>query len=239
VYSKVGAEMNVKLSNRLLAVAKQVDKESRVADIGTDHGYLAVYLTVNNISDYVIATDRAKGPLSSATQLVELLSLENQIDTRLGDGLDVLSKDEVDTICIAGMGGMTIIDILKAHPEIVSSVKKMILQPQRGASKVRRYLMENNMKIVKEDIAEDDGFYYVVIVAEQGKMELSEEEIVFGPYLLKHGHPLYKDMLYLKRRDLEQLLVSLSEEETEELLKRKQQLKEEIAQIGLVIDKIK
>ena len=229
--------MNIKLSNRLLAVAKQVDKDARVADIGTDHGYLAVYLTINNISDYVIATDRAKGPLTSATQLVELLSLDTKIDTRLGDGLDVLSPGEADTICIAGMGGMTMIDILQSHPEIVGSVKKLILQPQRGASKVRRYLMENGMRITCEDIAEDDGFYYVVIVAEQGEMELTEDEIAFGPYLL-HGHPLYKDMLSLKRRDLEQLLISLSEEQTEELIKRKNQLNAEIAQISRVIEQL-
>lgn len=230
--------MNIKLSNRLLAVAKQVDKDARVADIGTDHGYLAVYLTINNISDYVIATDRAKGPLTSATQLVELLSLDTKIDTRLGDGLDVLSPGEADTICIAGMGGMTMIDILRSHPEIVGSVKKLILQPQRGASKVRRYLMENGMRIICEDIAEDDGFYYVVIVAEQGEMELTEDEIAFGPYLLHNGHPLYKDMLSLKRRDLEQLLISLSEEQTEELIKRKNQLNDEIAQISRVIEQL-
>lgn len=230
--------MNIKLSNRLLAVAKQVDKDARVADIGTDHGYLAVYLTINNISDYVIATDRAKGPLTSATQLVELLSLDTKIDTRLGDGLDVLSPGEADTICIAGMGGMTMIDILRSHPEIVGSVKKLILQPQRGASKVRRYLMENGMRITCEDIAEDDGFYYVVIVAEQGEMELTEDEIAFGPYLLHNGHPLYKDMLSLKRRDLEQLLISLSEEQTEELIKRKNQLNDEIAQISRVIEQL-
>ncbi len=230
--------MNIKLSNRLLAVAKQVDKDARVADIGTDHGYLAVYLTINNISDYVIATDRAKGPLTSATQLVELLSLDTKIDTRLGDGLDVLSPGEADTICIAGMCGMTMIDILRSHPEIVGSVKKLILQPQRGASKVRRYLMENGMRIICEDIAEDDGFYYVVIVAEQGEMELTEDEIAFGPYLLHNGHPLYKDMLSLKRRDLEQLLISLSEEQTEELIKRKNQLNAEIAQISRVIEQL-
>ena len=230
--------MNIKLSNRLLAVAKQVDKDARVADIGTDHGYLAVYLTINNISDYVIATDRAKGPLTSATQLVELLSLDTKIDTRLGDGLDVLLPGEADTICIAGMGGMTMIDILRSHPEIVGSVKKLILQPQRGASKVRRYLMENGMRITCEDIAEDDGFYYVVIVAEQGEMELTEDEIAFGPYLLHNGHPLYKDMLSLKRRDLEQLLISLSEEQTEELIKRKNQLNAEIAQISRVIEQL-
>ena len=94
------------------------------------------------------------------------------------------------------------------------------------------------MRITCEDIAEDDGFYYVVIVAEQGEMELTEDEIAFGPYLLHNGHPLYKDMLSLKRRDLEQLLISLSEEQTEELIKRKNQLNDEIAQISRVIEQL-
>ena len=231
--------MNIKLSNRLMAVAKQVDRDAKVADIGTDHGYLAVYLTINNISDYVIASDRAKGPLASATQLVELLSLNTKIETRLGDGLDVLQPGEVDTICIAGMGGMTMIDILKAHPEVVKSAKKLILQPQRGASKVRRYLMEIGMKITMEDVAEDDGFYYVMMVAEHGKMELTEEEIAFGPYLLKNSHPLHCDMLTLKRRDLEQLLISLADGNSQDLQERKAQLQAEIAKIDEVIQQLK
>ena len=74
--------------------------------------------------------------------------------------------------------------------------------------------------------------------AEQGEKKLREDEIYFGPYLLNDGHPLYKDMLTLKRRDLEQLLVSLSDDDTDELLKRKAQLKAEIAKIGEVIESL-
>lgn len=230
--------MNIKLSNRLMCVAKQVEKDSKVADIGTDHCYLPVYLAINGISDRIIATDRAKGPLASAAQLVELLSLNAKIETRLGDGLRVLQPGEVDTVCIAGMGGMSMIEILEAAPEVVKSAKKLILQPQRGASKVRKYLMEHGMKIVMEDLAEDDGFYYVMLVAEHGEMEMTEEELAFGPYLLANGHPLHKDMLILKRADLRQLLSSLSDEDTEELLKRKKQLNSEIEKIGEVIDRL-
>ena len=90
--------MRIKLSNRLQAVARQIPAGLRVADVGTDHGYLPVYLVVNDIAPKVIASDRGKRPLDSARQLITLLSLENQIDVRLGDGLSVLQPDEAEVI---------------------------------------------------------------------------------------------------------------------------------------------
>ena len=90
--------MRIKLSNRLQAVARQIPAGLRVADVGTDHGYLPVYLVVNDIAPKVIASDRGKRPLDSARQLISLLSLENQIDVRLGDGLSVLQPDEAEVI---------------------------------------------------------------------------------------------------------------------------------------------
>ena len=88
--------MRIKLSNRLQAVARQIPAGLTVADIGTDHGYLPVYLVVNDIAPRVIAADRGKRPLDSAQQLVSLLSLESQIDIRLGDGLSVLKTAEAE-----------------------------------------------------------------------------------------------------------------------------------------------
>ena len=77
-----------------------------------------------------------------------------------------------------------------------------------------------------------------MIVAEHGEKQMTEEELAFGPYILANGHPLHKDMLILKRADLRQLLSSLSDEDTEELLKRKKQLNEEIEKIGEVIERL-
>ena len=230
--------MNIKLSNRLQAVADEVDPGAIVADIGTDHGYLAVYLTVENIAQHVIASDRAKGPLTAADQLVSLLSLKPKIETRLDDGLMVLKPNEVDTICIAGMGGMTIIDILSQAPEVLKTAKKLVLQPQRGASKLRRWLAANHFRITAENLAVDDGFYYIVIVAEPGEMQLSPEEVSFGPLILKNGHPLLAPYLRLKQADLSRLLEAAATGVGEDAKRRQEQLAKEIEQIKTVLNQL-
>ena len=135
--------MRIKLSNRLQAVARQIPAGLRVADVGTDHGYLPVYLVVNDIAPKVIASDRGKRPLDSARQLISLLSLENQIDVRLGDGLSVLQPDEAEVICLAGMGGVAIKEIISAGLPLAQVAKRLVLQPQRNVPAVRRFLVAN------------------------------------------------------------------------------------------------
>ena len=227
--------MRIKLSNRLQAVARQIPAGLRVADVGTDHGYLPVYLVVNDIAPKVIASDRGKRPLESARQLISLLSLENQIDVRLGDGLSVLQPDEAEVICLAGMGGVAIKEIISAGLPLAQAAKRLVLQPQRNVPAVRRFLVANGFKIVAEDLAEDDGFYYEIIAVEPGLMELTEQEADFGPLLLRDGHPLFKDFLILKETDLTQLLAAMADNNSKDSLQRKKQLEEEISRIGKLI----
>ena len=227
--------MRIKLSNRLQAVARQIPAGLRVADVGTDHGYLPVYLVVNDIAPTVIASDRGKRPLDSARQLISLLSLENQIDVRLGDGLSVLQPDEAEVICLAGMGGVAIKEIISAGLPLAQAAKRLVLQPQRNVPAVRRFLVANGFKIVAEDLAEDDGFYYEIIAVEPGLMELTEQEADFGPLLLRDGHPLFKDFLILKETDLTQLLAAMADNNSKDSLQRKKQLEEEISRIGKLI----
>lgn len=227
--------MRIKLSNRLQAVARQIPAGLRVADVGTDHGYLPVYLVVNDIAPKVIASDRGKRPLDSARQLISLLSLENQIDVRLGDGLSVLQSDEAEVICLAGMGGVAIKEIISAGLPLAQAAKRLVLQPQRNVPAVRRFLVANGFKIVAEDLAEDDGFYYEIIAVEPGLMELTEQEADFGPLLLRDGHPLFKDFLILKETDLTQLLAAMADNNSKDSLQRKKQLEEEISRIGKLI----
>lgn len=227
--------MRIKLSNRLQAVARQIPVGLRVADVGTDHGYLPVYLVVNDIAPKVIASDRGKRPLDSARQLISLLSLENQIDVRLGDGLSVLQPDEAEVICLAGMGGVAIKEIISAGLPLAQAAKRLVLQPQRNVPAVRRFLVSNGFKIVAEDLAEDDGFYYEIIAVEPGLMGLTEQEADFGPLLLRDGHPLFKDFLILKETDLTQLLAAMADNNSKDSLQRKKQLEEEISRIGKLI----
>lgn len=227
--------MRIKLSHRLQAVSRYVTPGARVADIGTDHGYLPVYLVVNDLSPRVIATDRGKGPLAAAGQLVSLLSLDTQVDMRLGDGLAVLQPGEVEVICIAGMGGMAIRDILAEGMAVAQTARRLVLQPQRNVPAVRHFLAENGWRIVAEDLAEDDGFYYEIIVAEPGEMTLSEMEAEFGPLLLAEGHPLLEDFLLLRQADLTRLLESMAANNSPEALRRKQQLQDELARVAEVI----
>lgn len=230
--------MRIKLSNRLQAVARHIPAGCTVADIGTDHGYLAVFLAINDIAPKVIAADRNKGPLSSAEQLIGLLSLENQIATRLGDGLSVLGVGEAEVICIAGMGGMTICDILAADMDKATAARRLVLQPQRNVAAVRHFLAKNGFKLVAEDLAEDDGFYYEILVAEPGEMTLTEAEAEFGPLLLKQGHPLLKDFLSLRERDLTRLLQAMQGNSSAESQKRREQLEGEITRINTVMAEI-
>src|SRR5690554_4413134 len=103
----------MKLTPRLQMVAAQVPAGSVAADIGTDHGYIPVFLMMNRVCRRVIATDANTAPLDSARQTVELFNLSHRISLRRGEGLSVLSEgDAVDVVIVAGIGGELIARIL-------------------------------------------------------------------------------------------------------------------------------
>ena len=98
------------LTERLAAIADEIEKGESVADIGTDHGYLPMYLTKEEISPKVIMADISKGSLNKARRNCRELMPEVKFDFRNGNGLRVIKKGEVDVIVIAGMGGNLICD---------------------------------------------------------------------------------------------------------------------------------
>lgn len=227
--------MRIKLNERLLAVAKLVLPGRPAADIGTDHSYLPVYLVVNSICPAVIATEKARGPFDNACQLVELLSLTRQIDMRLGPGLSVLKPGEAATITLAGMGGHVIRDILEGSPEVAAASQRLVVQPQKNVSMLRRFLQQNGWRITAEDIAFDHGFYYEIIAAEPGAMTLSEDEILFGPCLLGQPHPLLPQFLGLQLADMQTLLDQLEGQAGGEARERRAVLKNKVKQIENIL----
>ena len=159
----------IKLTPRLAAVADLVSKGGRVADIGTDHGYLAVHLVQAGLAERVVAADKNAGPLAAAARSVAEADLAEKIILRQGDGLSVLAVGEVDTICVAGMGGSLIADILGTSREVWQSARSLVLQPMNGVAALRRFVYENAWHITTEKLAAEGEHIYVIFRAEPGK----------------------------------------------------------------------
>ena len=183
------------LSKRLQAVYQMVDKNTRVADIGSDHAYLPVELVETGMVQYAIAGEVAKGPMSRSQADVKKFGLSDQIDVRLGDGLAVIKEnDQIDTVVIAGMGGILIQDILsRATAEELSHVENLILQPNIGEPLVRHWLVEHDFEIVDEDILEEDHHDYEIIKAKKVNkaQNLTEAQFLMGPILMQKKTPAF------------------------------------------------
>lgn len=171
--------------NRLEAIASLVKKCDVVADIGTDHGYVAELLLKNDICKKVIASDINKGPLSSAINHLTGQNLDDRVDFRLGSGMTVLNKNEANTVVIAGMGGDLICSILDTSIDLVNTTDVLILQPMTAIDRLREHLYEIGFKIVEEKIVKEYHHYYFIIKAVKGT-ERIDDNIYFeiSKYLL-------------------------------------------------------
>lgn len=152
------------LKNRLYTVSTLVPRGARVADIGTDHGHLPIYLIQQGISPFCLACDIKEKPLQNAEENVRKTGI-SAISTRLGSGLEPVSPEEVDCITICGMGGEVIASILEAAPWIRDKKYTLILQPMTSADALRLYLCEKGFSIEKELPCRENGKIYTVIKA--------------------------------------------------------------------------
>ena len=155
----------IKLDDRLSAVASLVRNGKRVADIGTDHGYLVAYLVENGISPSGIAADLRKGPLENARQTVIQQGLSDEIELILSDGLQKIPENSCDNIVIAGMGGNLIAEILEKAPWVKDERIHIIAQPMTHAEVIRQWFIDNGFIINREKTATDGKRYYCIISA--------------------------------------------------------------------------
>ncbi|EEX29918.1 hypothetical protein HMPREF0508_00795 [Lactobacillus crispatus MV-3A-US] len=179
---------------RLNTLAKMVDPGSRVADIGTDHAYLPIELVKNGKIDYAIASDVAEGPLENAKNDIAAAGLTEQIETRLGSGLETVTHaDQIDTVVIAGMGGKLMTDILDRAWSKDAQFKTLVLEPNIGEAGVRNWLMMHNYKIISEKLIAEAGHTYELIKASltEEKHEMTEKEIFFGPFIVQEKNPVF------------------------------------------------
>lgn len=220
----------MEISKRLQGIANYVPKGTQtVADIGTDHGYIPIYLIKNKIAQYCIACDVNPMPLNNAKTNINHHQMNDYIKTRLSDGLAQIKKGEVDVITIAGMGGMLIIDILKEDLGTVKDVGLLILQPQLDIQEVRRYLHQIEFMIIDETMVYEDGKYYTIIVSKPGKeTTYSQTEYMLGKSLLEKKDPILKKSLEEKINNLMVLLDNIGENDKPHVLQRINEINSQI-----------
>lgn len=192
----------IKLSKRLASIASNIDKEDKVVDIGCDHGYLSIYLKAVNGNKVVIATDINENALNMAKKNINKNSI--LIETRLGNGLDVIKHNEVDTIIISGMGGNTILNILKKNK--LKYIKKIVIQSNTDIPLIRKYINKLGYTIKNEQLIIDKNIYYIIITFTKGKHKYTKKELYFGPILLKENNYLFNEKKAIELNKLEEIL---------------------------------
>lgn len=182
---------HLELTERLAAIAGFIPPGTVIADIGTDHARLPVYVVERGICPAAVATDLNEKPYRSALQAVQNRGLAGKISVRRGDGMRPLQPGEAEVVVVAGMGGNTIRQILAGAPEVLARVRRLILQPMVDGGDLRRWLAENGWRLVDETLVEEGGHLYVIDVAEPGREMVTDPVLLeIGPRLLEKGHPL-------------------------------------------------
>lgn len=153
------------LTDRLQMIADEITAGESMADIGTDHGFLPIYLWENSICPKVIMTDISLGSLNKARENCNMLYPDYEFDLRLGSGLEVIGNGEVDTVVIAGMGGILMSRIMAVDIDKTMSIKKYILQPRISAGKLRYWLLNNGFSITRDALVREGRFICNIITA--------------------------------------------------------------------------
>ena len=206
--------MKLPISKRLLCCASMVQPGSRVADIGTDHGYLGIYLLQTGAARHVIACDLRKDPLENARRNAKLFGVDGEMELRLSDGLEKILPDEVDTVVMAGMGGDLIQKILSQCPWRRREGLQFILQPQSAGNVLRRWLCEDGFEIRREEPVQDGHFLYTVMDIRQGEpAPLTPGTEYASPALLASGSPLVGNYLARVENALQETVRGLTNAE--------------------------
>ena len=178
---------------RLERVAVHVPAGARLADIGSDHGYLPVALMRRGAITAAVAGELAATPFHSAQRTVRDNGLQACISVRLANGLAALEPaDGITALTICGMGGETIRDILERGKTRLSGQERLILQPNGGEQPLRQWLMDNGYSILCEEVLRENRFDYEIIVAERtGPVSYSPEQLYFGPLQMQARTPAF------------------------------------------------
>ena len=220
------------ISKRLKAVAGLITEGNIIADIGTDHGYIPIYMVTERNTPYAYAMDVNMGPLKRAKDNIDAYGVTDKVETRLSDGLKGLQPGLAGSIVIAGMGGLLICKILTEGMQTAKSAEELILSPHSDVDEVRVFLSKNHFETVDEGMVLDEGKYYFVIkaVPTDAECETPDDlERFFGRHLLMKKDPVFTDYLKNEVVKKEEILRKLREYSSD--TERLREVEEELARI--------
>ncbi len=189
---------------RIKKISSLVDDNSKVIDIGCDHGYLGIELIRQNRNISVISSDISCNALSFARKNINREVPEAKICLRVGNGLDVIDKNEINTIVIAGLGAHTQIEILINGKEKLEYVDSIILSPNSSEFYIRSNLEKIGFYIYDEDVVLENGKFYPILKLKRGIKKYTYQELLLGPILINKSskviYQYYKNILDKKLR---------------------------------------
>ncbi len=210
----------MEISKRLRTVAELVSGRT-VADIGTDHGYVPLYLYEQGKIEKALACDINRGPLEKAKENIASAKAERVVEARLGSGLTPVRIGEVESAVIAGMGGMLICRILADSPQVVQSLRELILSPQHDQETVRRYVAQIGFVITEEKLVKEDEKYYHIFRCIPGKeTHTTAAAYRYGGKLLEKQDAVLWEEMEKEERQYRQVAERLRQSGTEKAATR-------------------
>lgn len=194
-----------KLSKRLSKLASFVDDNTNLIDIGCDHGFTDIYLSKHRNNIKIIASDVNENAINNARKNIEKYRAKN-IEIRLGNGLDVVNKKEIDTILISGLGAHTIVAILYNNIDKLTNVNTMIIQSNNNHEFLRNKITKLGYFISDEALVEEKNIIYTIIKFSKGKRKYNKKQLLLGPILMEKNEDLYQKKCRLEKTKLELIL---------------------------------
>jgi tRNA (adenine22-N1)-methyltransferase len=227
----------MELSIRLGKTASMVERCGCVADIGTDHAYIPIYLVENGVCDRAIASDINKGPIRKAERNISLHGLDGKIECRIGPGLNTLKKGEADVAIIAGMGGNLIRDILEERLDLFRDLEYVILQPVQNPEVLREYIYKKGYDIIDEELCIDENKYYEIIKIRYDEKICSADEIFYeiSEKLYRENHPEIKAFIKHKHEKYSKILDKI-QDDTALALGRKREIEKKLEKLEEMLE---
>jgi tRNA (adenine22-N1)-methyltransferase len=232
----------IQLSQRLQAVADLAEDAGVVADVGTDHGYIPLFLIACGKAQRAIAMDINEGPLQRAREHIRQYNQQERIETRLSDGLSKLRPGEAQTIVIAGMGGALMKRILTEGEATAHAADCLVLQPQSELPMFRRFLVEYGYRILREDMVYEDGKFYSMMAVKWTESDvgdnlqaMTEADFKYGPLLRARKHPVLRKYLLRQKEQKQKILERLGKNARQDVSERRAQIREEIEEIEVLL----